>query len=151
MNPDFLDLLRAFTAAEVRFLIVGAYALGVHGRPRATKDIDVWVEASASNACRIIEALRDFGAPLMGLTERDITTPGIGLQIGVEPGRIDVLTAITGVRFEDAWESRIEADFDDVRCGVIGLQDLLKNKRAAARPQDLVDVATLEQLAKLKR
>ena len=103
----------------------------------------VWV-ASVANAPKVIAALRDFGAPLMGLTEAELHHPGIGLQIGVEPGRIDVLTAVSGVRFEDAWPSSIQADFTDgVRCHVIGLSHLLQNKRAAARPPDLADVAAL--------
>lgn len=152
MNPDFLDLLRALCAAEARFLVVGAYAVGVHGRPRATKDLDVWVEASDYNAPRVIQALTEFGAPLMGLTLDDLRTPGVGLQIGVQPGRIDVLTAISGVAFDEAWSGRVEASFgDDVRCSVIGVQHLLRNKRAAGRPQDLADVAALERLLKLKR
>lgn len=151
MNPDFLDLLRALLAAEARFLVVGAYALGIHGRPRATKDFDVWVEASADNAPRVIRALEAFGAPLMGLTENDLHTPKMGLQIGVEPGRIDVLTSISGVTFEQAWPDRVEADFGEgVRCGVISATHLLQNKRAAGRPQDLADVAALERLLKLK-
>jgi hypothetical protein len=150
MNPDFLDLLRALLAADARFMIVGAYAVGVHGHPRATKDMDVWVEASADNAPRVIAALREFGAPLMGLTEADIKAPGVGLQIGVPPGRIDVLTVITGVDFADAWPSTVEADFGDVRCHVIGLNDLLKNKTASARPQDLADVTALGRLRRLK-
>ncbi|HET7544069.1 MAG TPA: hypothetical protein VFK05_29560 [Polyangiaceae bacterium] len=152
MSPDFLDLLRALLAAEARFMIVGAYAVGVHGRPRATKDLDVWVEASVTNAPKVLAALREFGAPLMGLTEDDLRQPGIGLQIGVEPGRIDVLTAISGVTFEDAWPSAIQAYFEPgVRCDVIGLSDLLHNKRTSARPQDLADVAALERLHRLKR
>ena len=152
MNPDFLDLLRALLAAEARFMVVGAYALGIHGRPRATKDFDVWVEASAENAPRVIQALQAFGAPLMGLTEEDISSPGTGLQIGVEPGRIDLLTAISGVAFEQAWPERVEADFGEgVRCGVISAKHLLQNKRAAGRPQDLADVAALERLLRLKR
>jgi len=151
MIPDFLDLLRALLAANARFMIVGAYAVGVHGRPRATKDLDVWVEASSSNAPKVMAALRDFGAPLMGLSESDLEQPGIGLQIGVEPGRIDVLTAISGVRFEDAWPATVQADFaPEVRCHVIGLSQLLLNKRTAARPQDLADVAALERLQRLK-
>jgi hypothetical protein len=105
MTPDFLDLLRALLAADARFMIVGAYAVGVHGRPRATKDLDVWAEASAANAPKVIAALRDFGAQLMGLTEAELHQPGIGLQIGIEPGRIDVLTTVSGVRFEEAWPS----------------------------------------------
>lgn len=151
MSPDFLDLLRALSAAEARFLVVGAYAVGVHGHPRATKDLDVWVEASDANAPKVMKGLLDFGAPLMGLTENDLRTPGIGLQIGVEPGRIDVLTAVSGVVFAEAWASRIQASFaEDVQCSVIGLAELLKNKRASARPQDLADVAALERLQRLK-
>jgi hypothetical protein len=152
MNPDFLDLLRALRAADARFLVVGAYALGVHGRPRATKDIDVWIEASSGNAPRVIRALEAFGAPLLGLTEVDIITPGVGLQIGVEPGRIDLLTSISGVLFEQAWPDRVEAEFGEgVSCGVISVDHLLQNKRAAGRPQDLVDVTALERLIALKR
>lgn len=152
MTPDFLDLLRALLAADARFMVVGAYAVGVHGHPRATKDLDVWVEATPTNAPRIMAALRDFGAPLMGLTEADLAQPGVGLQIGVEPGRIDVLSAVSGVRFEEAWPGTIRADFGEgVRCPVIGLGDLLQNKRASARPQDLADVAVLERLQRLER
>jgi len=113
MNPDFLDLLRALLAADARFMVVGAYAVGVHGRPRATKDLDVWVEASPENAPKVVNGLREFGAPLMGLTEADLGVPGIGLQIGVEPGRIDILTAISGVLFDEAWPSKIEAEFGE--------------------------------------
>ena len=152
MSPDFLDLLRALQAADARFMIVGAYAVGVHGRPRATKDLDVWVEATPANAPKVISALRTFGAPLMGLSEIDLHQPGVGLQIGVEPGRVDLLTAISGVLFEDAWPFTVQADFgDDVRCSVIGLNELLQNKRASGRPQDLADVSALERLARLKR
>ncbi len=152
MSPDFLDLLRAFSDAEVRFLVVGAYAVGVHGRPRATKDLDVWVEASDENAPRVVRGLIEFGAPLMGLTESDLSKPGLGLQIGVEPGRIDVLTRISGVTFAEAWQGRVQADFgESVRCNVIGLSDLLRNKRASGRPQDLADVDALERLGRAKK
>jgi hypothetical protein len=152
MSPDFLDLLRALLGADVRFLVVGAYAVGVHGRPRATKDLDVWVEASSENAPKVINGLVEFGAPLMGLTEADLQSPGVGLQIGVEPGRIDVLTSVSGVRFEDAWSRKVQANFaEGVRCNVIGLEELLQNKRAAGRPQDLADVAALERLHRLKK
>lgn len=152
MSPDFLDLLRALLAADAQFMVVGAYAVGVHGHPRATKDLDVWVRASTDNAPRVMAALRDFGAPLMGLTESDLAQPGLGLQIGVEPGRIDVLTKISGVEFEEAWPVTIRTEFDvGVRCPVIGLAELLKNKRASARPQDLADVAALERLQRLQQ
>ncbi len=152
MNPDFLDLLRALLAADAKFLVVGAYAVGVHGHPRATKDFDVWVEASVDNAPRVVEALRAFGAPLMGLGVADIETPGVGLQIGVPPGRIDVLTTISGVEFAVAWPDRVEADFGEgVICSVIGVHHLLQNKRSAARPQDLADVDALERLLRVRK
>jgi hypothetical protein len=148
MNPDFLDILRALLAANARFMVVGAYSVGVHGRPRATKDLDVWVEPSAENAPRVIRALEEFGAPLMGLTVADLETPGVGLQIGREPLRIDILTKLSGPSFLDAWPDHIEADFGEgVRCPVIGLAALLANKRAAGRPQDLADVDALEKLS----
>lgn len=147
MNPDFVDLLRSLLTADVRFMIVGAYAVGVHGRPRATKDLDVWVEASAENAPKVIRALLEFGAPLMGLSVHDLETPDAGLQIGREPLRIDVLTKISGPSFAEAWPGRTYADFaPGVRCPVIGLEALLANKRAAGRPQDLADVAALEKI-----
>ena len=151
MNADFLDLLTALSDAEARFLIVGAYAVGVHGRPRATKDLDLWIEASADNARRVMQALRNFGAPLGDLAEQDLATPGIGFKMGEPPSRIDILTQIEGVAFEEAWPRRIEASFGSARCAVIGRADLLANKRAAGRPQDLAEVAALERLEKTKR
>jgi hypothetical protein len=152
MNDDFLELLSAFVAADVRFLVVGAYAVGVHGRPRATKDMDVWIEASPENSARVIAALRAFGAPLADLTAKDLETPGTAFKMGIPPRRIDVLTQIEGLSFEAAWPNRFEASFSAaVRCPVIGLEDLLTNKRAAGRPQDLADVAALERLRRLSR
>jgi hypothetical protein len=150
MNPDFLDLLTALSVAEARFLVVGGYAVGVHGRPRATKDLDVWIEASADNARKVMQALREFGAPTGDLAERDLEMPGTGFKMGEPPARIDILTQIEGVRFEDAWPRRFETSFGSVKCPVIGRTDLLANKRAAGRPQDLADVAALERLEKAK-
>ena len=151
MSPDIVDLLQALNEANVRFLVVGAYAVGVHGHPRATKDFDVWVEASEANAPRVLAALRTFGAPLMGLTEAELRSPGVGLQIGVPPVRIDLLTKLSGVEFAEAWPHRLEATFGETTCGVLGLEELLRNKRASARPQDLADVAALERLRRLKQ
>ena len=146
MNQDFLDLLSAFNAAEVRYLVVGAYAVGVHGHPRATKDLDVWIEASPENAARVMSALKDFGAPLGELDARDFETPGTGFMMGNPPRRIDVLTQIDGVRFDEVVPRAVEASFDNVPARVIGLEDLLINKRAAGRLQDLADVRALERL-----
>lgn len=147
MNEDFLDLLSALCAANAKFLIVGAYAVGIHGRPRATKDLDVWIEASVENASRVMDALVHFGAPLQGLTTGDLAVPGTGFMMGLPPRRIDILTQISGVDFIDAWTNRKEADAGPgVRCAFIGLNELIQNKKAAGRPQDLADVDALERL-----
>jgi hypothetical protein len=145
LNQDFVDLLRAFAAADVRFLVVGAYALAVHGLPRATGDLDVWIDPTPANARRAYGALRDFGAPLENLREEDLTNPDLVFQMGVAPVRIDVLMSITGVAFDEAWERRTDAVFEGVRFPVIGLDELVRNKRACARPKDLVDLEILER------
>lgn len=151
MNEDFLDLLSSLLDAEAKFLVVGAYAVGIHGRPRATKDLDVWIEASEENATRVVRALRDFGAPLGDLTEADLAQVGTGFKMGSPPRRIDILTQIEGVTFAEAWPNRIAAAFGEgIRCPVIGLDDIITNKRAAARPQDLADVVVLERIRKAR-
>ena len=144
LASDFRDLLQSFVDREVRFLVVGGYALAVHGRPRATGDLDVWIDTTPGNAERAHAALRDFGAPLHDLTREDLSRPGTVFQIGVPPLRIDILTSVTGVEFEPAWEERIEGEFEGVRFPVIGRRDLLMNKRALGRAQDLADVDRLE-------
>ena len=145
MNPDFTDLLRAFVAADVRFLVVGAYALGIHGRPRATGDLDVWVEASQENAPRVMRALAAFGAPVAEFSEADLACEGVTYQIGVPPGRVDILTQLTGLRFTDAWPDRLTRPFGDVQVGVIGRAAFIRNKRATGRTKDLADVEGLDQ------
>jgi hypothetical protein len=145
MNPDFVDLLRAFAAADVRFLVVGAYALGFHGHPRATGDLDVWVEASEQNAQRIMRALAAFGAPLLDLREGDFAREGIIYQVGVPPGRIDILTQLTGVAFDEAWPDRARGRFGDVDVDFIGRDAFIRNKKATGRSKDLGDVEALGQ------
>src|SRR4030095_14715918 len=137
MNPDFVDLLRAFIAADVRFLIVGAYALAHHGRPRATGDLDVWIDATPANAPRVMRALAAFGAPLHEVGEEDFARPGIVFQIGVPPGRIDILTELTGVSFDDAWVSRESGRFGELTVDFIGREAFIRNKRATGRAKDL--------------
>lgn len=144
MNPDFVDLLRAFIAAEVRFLIVGAYALALHGRPRATGDLDLWVEATPENARRVMRALAAFGAPLSSVNEADFAQEGVTYQIGVPPGRIDVLTTLTGLTFDEAWTDRLQRPFGDVQADFIGRAAFIRNKRATGRPKDLGDIEGLE-------
>jgi hypothetical protein len=143
MNPDFVDLLRAFVAADVRFLIVGAYALAHYGRPRATGDLDVWVDATPDNAPRVMQALAAFGAPLADVGERDFAAPGVVFQIGVPPGRIDILTELTDLTFAEAWPDREAGQFGGVTVDFIGRAAFIRNKRATGRAKDLGDIEQL--------
>jgi len=148
VNPDFLDILRALCAAEARFLVVGAYAVSVHAEPRATGDLDIWVEPTPRNATRVHEALRSFGAPLHELAVDDLTAPDIVFQIGLPPRRVDILTSITGVTFAEAWPGRVEVTYGDVRIPVIGRDALVANKLALGRPKDLLDVDLIRRRVK---
>jgi hypothetical protein len=143
MNPDFLDLLRAFTAADVRFLIVGAYALALHGRPRATGDLDIWIEPTSDNATRVVRALEAFGAPMNDIVEADFARPGVVYQIGIAPRRIDILTELTGLSFADAWPERVRSRFGDLDVDFIGRDAFIRNKRATGRTRDLGDIEGL--------
>ena len=141
-------MLSGLSDSGVEFLLVGAYAMAAHGHPRATGDLDIWVRANPDNAVKVLVALSRFGAPLHDLTIEDLSTPGIIFQIGVEPSRIDILTEISGVLFSDAWERKISIEMNGCSMSVIGLEDLIKNKRAAGRAKDIADVETLERNAK---
>jgi hypothetical protein len=145
VNPDFSDLFAAFNAAEVRYLVVGAHAVAFFAEPRFTKDLDLWVEASPANADRILAALRAFGAPLHQVSASDFAIPGITYQIGVAPNRIDIATQIDGVTFDEAWPHRVTSRFGEPDVCLIGRDELVRNKRAAGRPQDLLDLSLLER------
>jgi hypothetical protein len=144
LNPDFRDLLSAFIDANVEFLVVGGYAMAVHRLPRATKDLDLWVKPSADNASRVLKALDVFGAPRHGLTETDLQTAGTIYQVGVPPNRVDLITVVDGVRFEDAWRDRASVEIEGLTIPVIGRVQLILNKRTVGRPQDLLDADLLE-------
>lgn len=144
MNQDFVDLLRAFLDADVRFMVVGAYALAIHGRPRATGDLDVWIESTPDNAGRVMRALKAFGAPVDQIAEADFASPGVVYQLGVAPGRIDVLTELSGLTFDAAWPGHVERQFGSVTVPVIGLEDFIRNKRATGRAKDLGDIEGLD-------
>jgi hypothetical protein len=137
-------MLSALSAEGAEHLLVGAYALAVHGVPRATGDIDLWVRPSPANAERVIRALARYGAPIGGLTVDDLAKPGTVFQIGVAPHRIDVLTAIDGVEFGEAWSRRITTEIAGTAVPVIGRDDLIRNKRSTGRPQDQADADRLE-------
>ena len=145
MNQDFVDLLRAFSDHEVEAIIVGAHALAAHGYVRATKDLDVWIRPSRENAARSYRALAAFGAPVTDLKEEDLATPGTVFQIGVAPVRIDVITDIDGVTFDEAWAQRVAASFGGVPTHVLSRSLLIQNKRASGRLQDLADIERLER------
>ena len=143
MNQDFVALLRELSAADARFLIVGAYALAYHGRPRASGDLHVWIEPTPENAARIHRALSAFGAPLDDLSQGDLVQPDLVYQIGVPPRRIDVLTSLTGVSFSEAWATRVTGRFGDLECSFLGREALIRNKRSLGRARDLADLESL--------
>jgi hypothetical protein len=137
-------LFACFAAHRVRYLVVGGHAVAFHAKPRFTKDIDVWLETTADNARRVLAALDEFGFGTVGLREEDFTTPGMVVQLGVAPNRIDLLTAIDGVEFAEAWEGRVEGAFGDQRVSYLGRRELVRNKTASGRAQDLADLEALE-------
>jgi hypothetical protein len=143
MNRDFAEMLSALCAAGARFLIVGAHALAAHGAPRATGDLDIWIQATPENAERVLSALRAFGAPLLDLSVDDLCTPDTVFQIGVPPARIDILTNISGVSFDGGWARRIELAIGDLTVGALGRADFITNKKASGRPKDLLDLELL--------
>lgn len=144
LNPDFRDMLSVLCEEGVEFMVVGAYALAAHGYPRSTGDIDIWVNCTEQNAPKVWRAIKRFGAPLIDLTLEDLKTPDIVFQIGVAPRRVDILTSIAGVDFDDAWPSHKVVEMDGQKFPVIGREHLLANKKAAGRPKDQADVAWLE-------
>ena len=143
-NIDLIDLLRALNAADAKYVIVGAYALAFHGRPRATKDVDVFVGSESDNAQKVWHALLTFGAPLDELRPADLATPGTFYIMGRPPNQIDIITEIDGVTFDEAWNARVPSTYAGVPVSYLGKVDLIQNKKTAGRPQDLADVAYLE-------
>jgi len=146
VNPDFKELLLAFNAHNVEYLIVGAHALAAHGHVRATKDLDLWVRPETCNAQNVLQALSEFDAPLSDLSVDDLSRKDTIFQIGLPPLRIDIITNIDGVEFSEAWPDRLETLFGGVPAFVLSRHHLITNKKAAARLQDLADVQQLEAI-----
>ena len=147
MPADWTELLRALNAHDVKFLVVGGYAFGAYTEPRATKELDIFIRADESNSEAVYRALADFGAPLHNLSPADFRD-GSCFQIGTPPGRIDILQQIDGITFDEAWKNRVEADLaGDMRVAVISREDLIRNKLASGREQDLLDVKKLRASA----
>ncbi|MBI3921610.1 MAG: hypothetical protein HY318_09355 [Armatimonadetes bacterium] len=145
VNSDFSDLLRIFNDNRVKYLVIGGYAVVQHAEPRFTKDLDLWISTDPHNASAVFRSLREFGAPLAGLTEGDFSEEGCFFQMGIPPVRVDVLMGIPGLDFEGAWQRRTEVDFDGLTVAFISKEDLITAKRASGRPQDLLDADLLSQ------
>jgi Nucleotidyltransferase of unknown function (DUF6036) len=143
VNFDFEEILSIFNERNVRALIVGGYAVMRYTEPRYTKDLDIWVQASAENARAVFEGLKEFGAPLSNLAASDFAQEGHFYQMGVPPVRVDILMSVNGLEFDPAWSRRVEVDFDALPVPFLSRADLILSKRAAGRPQDLVDLDAL--------
>lgn len=142
--PDFREFAASLNAREVRYLIVGGYAVAFHGHPRYTKDLDVWVDRSPGNIERLLKALSDFGFGAVGLSAEDFVPANQLIQLGYPPLRIDLLTSVDGVEFDTCFKRRNTLDVDGVELPFIGLEDLRKNKQSSGRAQDLADLENLE-------
>jgi hypothetical protein len=144
-NSDFKELLSIFNDKKVSYLVVGGYAVMKYAEPRYTKDIDLWIKANQANAASVFEALRNFGAPLAGLTEDDFAHEGFFYQMGVPPVRVDILMSIPGLSFDEAWERRVAVDLEGISVPFVSKRDLITSKLASGRPQDLIDAELLSQ------
>ena len=143
LNPDFREFIQSLNDNEVRYLVVGGYAVAVHGYPRYTKDIDIWVEINPLNAARIVRALDDFGFASLGLKAEDFMEADTIIQLGYPPDRIDVITSLTGVDFDTCYPNRVIIEIDGILINFIDLESLKKNKQSTGRLQDLADLENL--------
>jgi predicted nucleotidyltransferase len=148
LKKDFSDMIKIFLEERVLFLLVGGISINLYGYVRATKDMDLWVQSSKENALKVIKALAKFGAPMQDISARDFEKEGMIFQIGIEPIRIDIITAISGVKFEDAVQNAKIMEIDGISIPTISIQDLIKNKKASGRHKDLADAEVLEKILK---
>lgn len=144
LNPDFKEFIRLLNDNDVRYLVVGGYAVALHGYPRYTKDIDIWVWLDEGNADRIIKVLEQFGFGSLQLDVQDFLVPNQIIQLGYPPARIDLITSLPGVSFEECYALRVLVPIDDIVVNFIDLENLKKNKKASGRLQDLADLENLE-------
>jgi hypothetical protein len=143
LNQDFKEFIELLNVNEVKYLVVGGYAVGFHGHPRYTGDIDFWVAISRENAEKIIVVLRDFGMGVLALQAEDFMKEDMIIQIGYEPNRIDILTSVTGISFEDCYSQKVRAEFDEITVDFIDIRNLKINKAASGRGKDLGDLENL--------
>jgi predicted nucleotidyltransferase len=150
LKKDYSDIIKIFLEENVTFLLIGGISMNLHGYVRATKDLDLWVQASKENAPKIIKALAKFGAPMKDISAQDFEKEGTVFQIGVVPIRIDIITQIAGIKFDEAIQNAKIIEIDGINIPTISLHDLIKNKKATGRLQDLADAEKLEQVLKRK-
>ena len=150
LDSNFREFIELLNAREVKYLVVGGFAVAYHGYPRYTKDIDFWIWAEPDNAERLLKAIEDFGLGMLGLEADDLLNPDNVIQMGYEPNRIDLITQLEGLEFEECFELRVETSFEGVPINFIDLDNLIKSKRLSGRMQDFVDADKLEKQKKKK-
>ena len=143
-SQDFREFIELLVKNKAEYLVVGGYAVGIHGHPRYTGDLDIWLNATPLNAERILQSVNEFGFSSFKLTQEDFTKPGNVIQLGYPPLRIDLLTEIDGVSFEECFRNRKEVSIDNLTVNFIGYEDLLKNKKESGRPRDIDDIDHLK-------
>ena len=149
LSEDFEDFLKLLNQYRVNYLIVGGYAMAFHGKPRYTGDLDIWIDISEENASKMVMVINDFGFASVGFGIDDFSKPNLINQIGYPPLRIDILTSIDGVLFEEAFSEKLEIELEeDFKVNYIGLDDLIKNKKSSGRKIDVADVSDLEKKTK---
>ncbi|HEV7765604.1 MAG TPA: DUF6036 family nucleotidyltransferase [Thermoanaerobaculia bacterium] len=150
LQTDSREFIALLNSHNVEYLIVGGHAVAFHGHPRFTGDIDFLIRTTPANAQRLLRVLDEFGFGALGIAERDLLQPGQVVQLGYPPNRIDILTSISGVDFDSAWESRVQTEIDDQPVDLLGWDELLRNKRASGRQKDLADLEKLLAVAERK-
>ena len=150
LQADLREFIELLNSRKVEYIVVGGHAVAFHGHPRFTGDIDFFIRMTSANVERLLAVLNDFGFGALGITERDILQPKRIIQLGHPPNRIDLLTSISGVDFDSAWETRVEVMMDDQSVSMLGWKELLRNKKAAGRAKDLADLEKLLAVAKRK-
>jgi len=144
INKDFKEFIELLNKNNVKYLVVGGYALAFHGYPRYTKDLDIWLWVDEENANNLLTVLEDFGFSSLSLKQEDFLSPGYVVQLGQPPGRIDLLTSVTGLEFEPCYASRVTIEIQGAKIDFIDLESFKKNKKAVGRYQDLADLENLE-------
>lgn len=149
-EQDFIDFIELLNQHKVAYMVIGAHALAFHGRPRHTGDLDIWIDPSTENASKMVSVLKDFGFSSLGLTEADFLKINYVTQLGYPPLRIDILNAISGVEFAEAYTNKVEGEVDGLQINFININEFIQNKEATGRLKDWGDIASLKKNKKIK-